>query len=321
MTMRDSRTLLLAFAAPFCFGTCFTLAKPAVTHFPPLLMMLFAYGFIAVVSLMTVRTPTKTPWQKSFIIASCAVTIQGALLFWGLRSTDSTTAYLLLQMQVPAAVLLGWLLLGEQLSWHKSLGTVIAVLGVAIVIGLPEQRPPLWPVVLIVSSGFVWALGQVLIRKWGRDDGEGTLKANALWGRAATPRRNPVDRARPMAGHHDGWPTRMGYTRLCLRHWILCCLSRMVCHGEAYAHGRGGTMDSSNDANWTDHRCALPERTHERRADCGCGDSDAGACNRERCWPSKKPAHEPHVRRSKRNQFLQLIFSISSWPNPASAIA
>jgi O-acetylserine/cysteine efflux transporter len=180
--MRNSQTLLLAFAAPLCFGTGFTLAKPAVTHFPPLLMMLFAYGFIALVSLFTVRAPLKTPWIKSCLIATCAVTIQGALLFWGLRNTDSTTANLLLQMQVPAAVLLGWLLLGENLSLQKTLGTLIAVLGVAIIIGLPEQRPPVLPVVLIVTSGFVWALGQVLIRKWSKDDGEGTLKANALWG-------------------------------------------------------------------------------------------------------------------------------------------
>jgi O-acetylserine/cysteine efflux transporter len=182
MTMRDSKTLLLAFAAPFCFGTGFTLAKPAVTHFPPLLMMLFAYGFIALISVFSVRTPLKTLWWKSCLIASCAVTVQGALLFWGLRSTDSTTANLLLQMQVPAAVLLGWLMLHESLSLHKILGTLIAVLGVAIIIGLPAERPPLAPVLLIVSSGFVWALGQVLIRKWGKDHGEGTLKANALWG-------------------------------------------------------------------------------------------------------------------------------------------
>jgi O-acetylserine/cysteine efflux transporter len=180
--MRDSRTLLLAAAAPVCFGAGFTLAKPAVTHFPPLLMKLFAYGFIAIVTSFTVRAPLKTPKLKAFIIASCAVTIQGALLFWGVRGMDSTNANLLLQTQVPAAVLLGWLLLGEPLSWQKSLGTLVAIAGVAIIIGLPAQKPPLVPVLLIVISGFVWALGQVLIRKWGEDEGEGTLKANALWG-------------------------------------------------------------------------------------------------------------------------------------------
>ena len=55
--MKDKKALFLAIASSFCFGTGFTLAKPAVAHFPPLMMMLFAYGFIAVATLMTVRRP------------------------------------------------------------------------------------------------------------------------------------------------------------------------------------------------------------------------------------------------------------------------
>lgn len=180
--MKDSKSLMLAITAPFCFGTGFTLAKPAVTHFPPLLMMLFAYGFIAVLTTLTVKGQPKTPWSKSFIIAACCVTIQGALLFWGVRGLESTTANLLLQTQVPAAVLLGWLLLKEELTPRKLIGTALALCGAAIIIGLPQQKPPLMPVLLIISSGFIWALGQVLVRKWSRDDGPMTLKANALYG-------------------------------------------------------------------------------------------------------------------------------------------
>jgi drug/metabolite transporter (DMT)-like permease len=50
-----TKTLLLALAAPICFGTGLTLAKPAVTHFPPLFMMLLAYSTVAIIMLLTVR--------------------------------------------------------------------------------------------------------------------------------------------------------------------------------------------------------------------------------------------------------------------------
>ena len=50
-----SRTLQLALAAPLCCGTGLTLAKPAVTHFPPLFMMLLVYAGIALIMLVTVR--------------------------------------------------------------------------------------------------------------------------------------------------------------------------------------------------------------------------------------------------------------------------
>ena len=176
------KTLMLALAAPLCWGTGLTLAKPAVAHFPPLFMMLLVYAGIALITLLTVREKIKTPWRNVLLISAFAVTIQGALLFWGLRGLEATTANLVLQTQVPMAVLLGWLIAGEELDGRKVIGTAIALVGVAIVIGLPEQKPPLLPVALIVISGFFWALGQVLAHKLSQDSGIVLLKANALMG-------------------------------------------------------------------------------------------------------------------------------------------
>ena len=51
----NPKTLLLALVAPFCWGTGLAMAKPAVTHFPPLFMMLLVYSGIAVIMLITVR--------------------------------------------------------------------------------------------------------------------------------------------------------------------------------------------------------------------------------------------------------------------------
>jgi O-acetylserine/cysteine efflux transporter len=176
-----TKTLFLALAAPFCFGTGLTLAKPAVVHFPPIFMMLLAYSTVAIIMLFTNREKIKTPWRSMLLISSTAVTIQGALLFLGLKGLEATTANLVLQTQVPMAVFLGWLIGGETLNTRKIFGTAIALTGVAIVIGLPQERPPFWPVTLVIIGAFVWALGQVLIQKLGRDGGIVQLKANALY--------------------------------------------------------------------------------------------------------------------------------------------
>lgn len=179
-----TRTLLLALAAPLCWGTGLTLAKPATTHFPPIFMMFLIYSVIALVSLVTVREKIKTPWPSVLAISAFNVTIQGTLLFWGLRGVEATTANLVLQTQVPMAIILGWLIADEALDRRKLVGMAIALIGVAIVIGLPEKRPAMLSVALIVVSGFFWALGQVLARKLSRDTGIVLLKANALY---ATP--------------------------------------------------------------------------------------------------------------------------------------
>jgi O-acetylserine/cysteine efflux transporter len=175
------KTLFLALAAPLCFGTGLTLAKPAVVHFPPIFMMLLAYSTVAIIMLLTIREKIKTPWRSMLLISSTAVTLQGALLFLGLKGLEATTANLVLQTQVPMAVFLGWLIGGETLSSRKIIGTGIALVGVAIVIGLPHEKPPLWPVTLVIIGAFVWALGQVLIQKLSRDSGIVQLKANALY--------------------------------------------------------------------------------------------------------------------------------------------
>ena len=175
------KTLFLALAAPFCFGTGLALAKPAVVHFPPIFMMLLAYSTVAIIMLLTIREKIKTPWRSMLLISSIAVTLQGALLFLGLKNLDATTANLVLQTQVPMAVFLGWLIGGETLNSRKIFGTAIALAGVAIVIGLPQKQPPLWPVTLVIIGAFVWALGQVLIQKLSRDSGIVQLKANAFY--------------------------------------------------------------------------------------------------------------------------------------------
>ena len=174
------RQILLALLPPLFFGTGFTIAKPAVAHFPPLFMMLMIYAGIALVLAITHRQKLRTPLSSIIAISAFAVTIQGALLFWGLQGMPATAANLILQIQIPMAVLLDWLIMKERLDIGKSMGTGLAIAGVAIVIGLPEEAPAMLPTVMIIAAAFFWALGQVLARKLGRDSGAGLLKANAL---------------------------------------------------------------------------------------------------------------------------------------------
>ena len=178
------RNLGLAILAPLCWGLTFTLAKPVVNHFPPVFMMFLVYAGIALLMAVTHPEPFKTDWKKLLLISALSVTIQGGLLFYAVKDVDATTSNLVLQAQVPAAVIMGWLIAGEPLKTSRLVGVIIAVLGVVIVIGLPEKKPPLLPVLMIVISGFVWAAGQVSARVLSKDSGAMILKANAWF---ATP--------------------------------------------------------------------------------------------------------------------------------------
>jgi O-acetylserine/cysteine efflux transporter len=179
MTPKD---IAIALVPPLSWGAGFTLAKPAVEQFQPLFMMTMIYVALVVVLVATARAPIRTPWLSLFVIAAFAVPIQGVLIFLGLKYLPASVATLVLQVQVPFAVLLGWLVGGETINARKIFGTVVALAGVAAVVGLPHEAPPIMPVVYIILGSLFWAFGQVLARKLGRDTGIIQLKGMALAG-------------------------------------------------------------------------------------------------------------------------------------------
>ena len=176
------RDIFLALTPPLCWGAGFTIAKPAIGQFPPLFMMTLVYGAIALVLLLTVREPVKTSWRSLSLIAAFGITIQGAFIFGALHGLTASVASLVIQIQVPLAVIMGWVAGGDRFSMRKLIGTVIATLGVILVVGLPDVRPPIVPVLLMCAGALFWAVGQVLTRRLGRDQGITQLKGLALAG-------------------------------------------------------------------------------------------------------------------------------------------
>jgi O-acetylserine/cysteine efflux transporter len=174
--------ILLALVPPICWGAGFTVAKPAIAHFPPLFMMLAVYGAIAVALVVSNREKIATPFLPLSLVAAFGITIQGALIFIALQDLSAVAASLIIQIQVPLAVMLGWMLSGDPFSLRKLAGTLVATVGVVLVVGLPEEKPDLNATLLMIAGAFFWALGQVLARRFGRDRGIVQLKGLAIAG-------------------------------------------------------------------------------------------------------------------------------------------
>jgi len=167
--MRKS-DLLLALVIPLIWGFCFTMAKPASQHFPPLFMVSIVFGFVLIVYTALFPGSFKTSFWPGMLMASCAGSLQMIPLFIGLAHIDASFAVLILQAQVPIAVIAAALINGEAISPGRFVGVAIAFLGVAAIAGLPEHPPSLAAVGLVLLGAGIWAIGQNLIRRFGRDD-------------------------------------------------------------------------------------------------------------------------------------------------------
>jgi O-acetylserine/cysteine efflux transporter len=173
------RDIALALAAPVLWGVGFTFAKPALAQFPPMLMMVMIYLATTLLLLGRWRS-LRTPLWAILVIGACGGAIQSILIFSGLSHLPASTAVLVLQSQVPFAVLSAWVIGKEQLSIARLIGIAIAIGGVAMVAGAPESISNYPALLMVILGALVWAVAQALIRAFGRDDGVTTMGMTAL---------------------------------------------------------------------------------------------------------------------------------------------
>ena len=164
------RDLALAVLVQVLWGVGFAMAKPAVAHFPPLVMMSIAYLVTTAVLLPGAWRRITTPWPRLALIALLAATVQGALIFNGLKALPASTATLLIQLQVPFAVLCAWAMGRDRPDTRRLAGIAVALAGVLLVAGAPAAAAG-WPALLVTLGSLSWAAGQAVMQLVARDAG------------------------------------------------------------------------------------------------------------------------------------------------------
>jgi O-acetylserine/cysteine efflux transporter len=160
----------LAVLVQVIWGVGFTLMKPTMGAFPPLLFIALVYAIIAIVA--TPLAPrSKTPFGWMMLIAALGGSIQSCLLAFGLTMLPATTSNLLLQLTVPFAVLMSWAARIDRPNLRNGLGCIVALAGVAVVIGAPGESNSRIGIALIAIASLSWSMAQILIRLRCSDSG------------------------------------------------------------------------------------------------------------------------------------------------------
>ena len=154
----------MALMVPLVWGMGFVFAKGAINHFPPILLMAFRFALTAMVLVWFVPVPYGN-LKNIFKVAIVVAAIQYSLTFTGLAGLEAGLASLVVQLEVPFLVLLGALVLKENPGLQKWAGIIISFLGVGLMTQQNALSGSLGSVCLVVAGCFVWACGQVMIRK------------------------------------------------------------------------------------------------------------------------------------------------------------
>ena len=160
MTFKDT---LIASLVPIFLGFGFVIAKPAMEHFPPILLMGLRFTFAA--SILIWWFPIPRGYLKQIFIASLiANTLQYSVTYTGLNLIDASAAVLLVQTEVPFGVLFAYFMLKEKPTLRSLIGITIAFVGVYILTGSPNLEGKFLGIFLTILGSAIWALGQVLVK-------------------------------------------------------------------------------------------------------------------------------------------------------------
>ena len=173
MTFKDT---LIASLVPIFLGFGFVIAKPAMEHFPPILLMGLRFTFAA--SILIWWFPIPRGYLKQIFIASLiANTLQYSVTYTGLNLIDASAAVLLVQTEVPFGVLFAYFMLKEKPTLRSLIGITIAFVGVYILTGSPNLEGKFLGIFLTILGSAIWALGQVLVKPLSKEIAPLTLVA------------------------------------------------------------------------------------------------------------------------------------------------
>ncbi len=173
----------MAIAVAVIWGMGFIIAKAAMSHFSPILLMALRFTLTAL-CLGIFFPPPPHLFRSLFWVALVSAAIQYSLTFNGLRGIDASTAALLVQLEVPFGLLIAWAVLGDPVSLRQFVGIAISFCGAILILGEPKLHGNLVFALLVIGGAFTWAIGQVMIKRMDELNGFRLISGVAIF---ATP--------------------------------------------------------------------------------------------------------------------------------------
>jgi len=175
--------IAMAISVAVIWGMGFVIAKAAMAHFSPILLMALRFNLTALCLIWFFRPPPGV-FRQLFWISLVSAALQYSLTFNGVRGIDASTAALLVQLEVPFGLLMAWLVFGDRITPKQAIGMFVAFAGAMLIVGEPKLSGDLVYAFMVIGGAFTWAVGQVMIKRLGNLGGFRLISGVALF---ATP--------------------------------------------------------------------------------------------------------------------------------------
>lgn len=170
--------LALAFLLVLVWGFNFVVIKIGLEEISPLLLGFARFFLTSIPAVFLVKRPN-VPFRTIVIYGLVMFALQFALLFMGMYAGITPgLASLLLQVHVFFSVLLGALLLKEQLHSWQIAGCLVSFSGIGLVAMNLSGGITLTGFLLVIASAASWGTGNVISKKIGKVN----MVSLVIWG-------------------------------------------------------------------------------------------------------------------------------------------
>lgn len=177
------KDLCMALLVIVAWGLNFVVIKYGLDGLPPMLLGALRFTLVAFPAVLFIRRP-QLPWRWLIAYGATISLGQFAFLFESMaRGMPPGLASLVLQAQAFFTLVFAACFIGERLTSASVLGLLVAAGGLAL-IGLQSgATTPLLAVLLTLCAASMWAMGNVITKRFGHVD----LVALVVWGAVIPP--------------------------------------------------------------------------------------------------------------------------------------
>jgi O-acetylserine/cysteine efflux transporter len=147
---------------PLAMAAGFVAAKTVLDVLPPILLSALRHTIAGAALVWFIRPPIGSMWRL-FGITFVAATLQFCLTYAAMSHLDVASSALLVQTEVPFAIMIAAVVTRSMPSRMQICGTVLGMVGTLLVFGTPSVRDNYVAALVLVLASFVWAVGQNMV--------------------------------------------------------------------------------------------------------------------------------------------------------------
>ena len=163
--MISKRDFLLGLIVIFIWAGHTIVIKLITNQFEPVTALSLRLVFTGLLFAPFFRWPGKEKFSLLCQISFLMAVVHWGTLFWAMEYLDASTAMILMQTQTIFSVIWGIVLFKEKIGWRTTLGIFIGMMGVVVLLGMPEHPPSIKGSIIIIFSMLAVSLCYARMKK------------------------------------------------------------------------------------------------------------------------------------------------------------